>query len=216
MNIINRIVIVLSLLCIMVTVTAVCLFPHFFVEQLSLLSDLLVEDVLPRVELFDHLILIGIAAAVDIVLFAFLPVQLYRPRIKTVRVQQIDGGTVMLTADSIRQRLAFFIDGLADVVSVKPDVDVKRDTVRVAVDVQTSATVNVPAKAQEIVEVIRTVVTETMGLQLSGEPQVRIRTGRFIAASRRPDQPTLPARPIKSDERAAPAAAAAASVDEEE
>jgi hypothetical protein len=221
MNVINRIVIVLALLCIMVAVTVVCLFPHFFVGQVSLLADRL-DDLLPRVELADHLILIGIAAAVDIVLFVFLLAQLYRPRVKSVRVQQIDGGTAMLTADSIRQRLAFFIDGLADVVSVKPEVVIKRDAVRVAVDVQTSATVNVPAKAQEIVGVIRTVVTETMGLQLRGEPQVRIRTGRFIAASKRPasmDQPKLPARPVtlaESGERVAPAATAAAGLDEEE
>lgn len=182
MNVINRIVIVLALLCIMVAVTAVCLFPHFFVRQLSLQSDLL-DDVIQRVELVDHLILIGIAAVADIVLLFFLLAQFYRPRVKSVRVQQIDGGTAMLTADSIRQRLGFYIDGLADVVSVKPKVDVKRDGVRVAVDVQTSATVNVPAMAQEIVGVIRAVVTETMGLQLRGEPQVRIRTGKFVAAS---------------------------------
>lgn len=226
MNVINRIVIVLALLCIMVAVTAVCLFPHFFVGQVSLLSDRL-EDVLLRVELVDHLILIGVAAVVDIVLFVFLLAQFYRRRIKSVRVQQIDGGTAVLTADSIRQRLGFYIDGLADVVSVRPKVEIKRDTVRVAIDVKTSATVNVPAKAQEIVEVIRLVVTETMGLQLRGEPQVRIRTGRFVAASKRPevplpasmDQPPLPARPItlaESAERPAPTAGVAASVDEEE
>lgn len=221
MNVINRIVIVLALLCIMVAVTAVCLFPHFFVRQLSLQSDLL-DDVIQRVELVDHLILIGITAVVDIVLLFFLLAQFYRPRVKSVRVQQIDGGTAMLTADSIRQRLGFYIDGLADVVSVKPKVDVKRDGVRVAVDVQTSATVNVPAMAQEIVGVIRAVVTETMGLQLRGEPQVRIRTGKFVAASSQElpllaslDQPPLPARPVtlaQSGERAAPAAGA----DEEE
>jgi hypothetical protein len=184
MNIVNRIVIIIVLVLVLVGVTAVGLFPDPFIARLVSFIDWLELDGLEaRLELVHRLILIGVAAIVDIVLLLFLVLELRRPKAKAVRVQQVDGGTAMLTADSIRGRLGFYIDGLEDVVSVKPKVQIKRDKVMVAVDVRTSATVNVPAKAQEVVSIIRMVVLETLGLELSGEPQVNIKTGSYKAAS---------------------------------
>ena len=184
MNIVNRIVISIVLILVLVGVTAVCLFPDPFIARLVSFIDWLELDGLgARLELVHRLILIGVAAMVDVVLLLFLVLELRRPKAKAVRVQQVDGGTAMLTADSIRGRLGFYIAGLEDVVSVKPKVQIKRDKVMVAVDVRTSATVNVPAKAQEVVSIIRMVVVETLGLELSGEPQVYIKTGSNKATS---------------------------------
>jgi len=200
MNIVNRIVIVIALIATLVGVTAVCLFPDFFISQFSILSDWLVARTEPRVELIDHLYLIAVAAVVDIALLLFLALELRRPKAKSVRVQRVEGGTAMLTADSIRKRLAFYIDGLEDVVSVKPQVQIKRDTVSVAVNVQTSAAVNVPSKAREIVAIIRMVITETMGLKLRGEPQVQIRTGKYKDMPLPPAVPDTPALPMDEEE----------------
>jgi hypothetical protein len=188
MNVFNRVTIVVLALAAIVAVTAVCLFPDFFIERLSDLAQWL-NDIQPRLELMDRLILIGIFVAVDFALLVLVVLELRRPGARAVRVQQVEGGTALVTADSIKRRLAFHIDGLQDVVSVKPQVQIQRDTVRVAVDVGTSAAVDVPGKAREIVSVIRMVVTETMGLKLRGEPRVNIRTGSYK------DVPLPPAEP---------------------
>jgi len=178
MNIVNRILVVIAILALLVGVTAACLFPDPLISQLALTANQL-DDLLPRVQLVDRLILIAVAAVVDIILLSLLAMELRRPGAKVVHVQQVEGGATTLTVESIRKRLAFYIDGLQDVVSVKPRVRVKRDTVSVVVHVQTSAAVSVPQKAQEIVATIRMVVTETMGLKLRNDPQVHIRTGSY-------------------------------------
>ena len=68
------------------------------------------------------------------------------------------------------------------------------------VDVQTSAAVHVPAKAREIISIVRMVVTETMGLKLDGEPQIHIRTGRYKEVSVGTPPPTAPAAPVLEEE----------------
>lgn len=182
MNLINRLIIILALIVALVIVTAACLFPDFFIQQLVIFADRM-ERVEPRIMLQDRLILIAIAAVVDLVLILFLLLQFRRSAPKSVRIQRVEDGTALLSADSIQKRLAFYIDGLPEVVNVQPKVRIKKDTVAVAVDVQTSADVDVPSKAREIVSVIRMVVTETMGLALHGEPQVNIRTASFKQVS---------------------------------
>lgn len=188
MNIFNRIVIVVLALAAIVAVTAICLFPDFFIERLSDLAGWL-NGIQPRLVLADRLILIGVFVAVDFLLLLLVVLEFRRPGAKAVRVQQVEGGTALVTADSIKRRLAFHIDGLQDVVSAKPQVQIKRDTVSVTVDVQTSAAVNVPSKAREVVSVIRMVITETMGLKLKGEPQVSIRTGSYKDVALAPAEP---------------------------
>jgi hypothetical protein len=195
MNVFNRITIIVLALAAIVAVTAICLFPDFFIERLSELAQWL-TGIQPRLALVDRLILIGIFVAVDFVLLLLVVLELRRPGAKAVRVQQVEGGSALVTADSIKRRLAFHIDGLQDVVSVKPQVQIKGDTVRVAVDVGTSAAVNVPAKAREIVSVIRMVITETMGLKLKGEPQVNIRTGSYKDISVAPAEPAVEPEPL--------------------
>lgn len=176
MNIVNRVVIVILLIVAVLAVTAVALFPDFtvarFLDVARWANDIVGRMVTPD----DNLILIAIGAMVDFVLLLFLALELRRPGAKAVRVQRVEEGTAMLTVDSIKQRLSYHIDALEDVVSVKPQVQIQRDKVRVAVDVQATATANVPAKAQEVVSIVRMVVTEMLGLELRGQPQVNIRT----------------------------------------
>ena len=178
MNLINRVIILLGLIVVLVLVTVLCLFPRESIQQLVAFAGWL-EGIEPRIMLQDRLILIAIAVVVDLVLIFLIFLELRRPEPKSVRIQRVEGGTALLSSDSIQKRLAFYIDGLSEVVNVKPKVQVKKDTVKVAVDVQTAANVDLPSKAREIVSVIRMVVTETMGLRLHGEPQVNIRTGSY-------------------------------------
>lgn len=187
MNVFNRIAMILLAVVAIIAVTAVCLFPDPFIERLSDLSQWL-NDVQPRLEMVDRLILIAVFVVVDFVLLLLIALELRRPRAKAARVHQVEGGSALVTADSIKRRLAFTIDALPDVVSAKPQVEIRRDTVTVSAEVQTSAAVNVPSKAREIVSVIRMVISETMGLKLKGEPQVSIKIGSYK------DLPPMPAQ----------------------
>lgn len=195
MNVFNRVMMVLLALITIVVVTVVGLFPDPFIGRLSDLSQWL-NGIQTRLEMADRLVLIGILVAVDFVLLLLVVLELRRPRAKAARVHRVEGGSALVTADSIKRRLAFTIDGLEDVVSAKPQVEIKRDTVTVSVDVQTSAVVNVPAKAREIVSIVRMVISESMGLKLRGEPQVSIKIGSYK------DLPPAPAEPESEPEAA--------------
>lgn len=200
MNIVNRIIVIVAAMALIVAVTAICLQPEFFSGQLSILSDYLDQIVPSGSDVTGRLILIVVAAVIDVVLLLFLVLELRRPRAKAVSVQGVDGGSALVTVDSIRQRLAFYIDGLEDVVSVKPRVQIRRDRVSAAVDVVASATVDVPAKAGEIVGIIREQVTEAMGLKLAGEPKVKIRIGSYKDAPRvEPPVPSPLPSPVAPD-----------------
>jgi hypothetical protein len=178
MNVVNRLLIIIALLLALVIVTVVCLFPEYVVGQLLIFFTSL-DSLVARVMWSDRMILIGVATLVNIGLILFLALELYRPQAKEVRITSIEGGDATISVDSIKQRLSFYIDGLADVASAKPKVRIKGDKVLVSVDVQTVAAVNVPAKAREVVAVIQMVIQETMGLELRSEPRVRIQTGSY-------------------------------------
>lgn len=194
MNVVNRIIVIVAAMALVVAVTAICLLPEISAGQLSILSDYVDQIVPSGSDVTGRLILIVVAAVIDVVLLLFLVLELRRPRAKAVSVQGVDGGSALVTVDSIRQRLAFYIDGLEDVVSVKPRVQIRRDRVSAAVDVVVSATVDLPAKAGEIVGIIRAQVTEAMGLKMAGEPKVKIRIGSYKDAPRvePPVPPPLP------------------------
>jgi len=205
MNILNRIVMVLLILTLLVAVTAACLFPDNFVMLMRWVANEL-EWASQRLTVTGRLILIGVAVVVDLFLLLVLVLELRRGKPKAVRVQDVEGGEAAVTVDSIQNRLAFYIDSLAEVVSARPRVEIKGDRVRVAVDVKTAATVSVPAKAREVVDVIRMVIVETMGLKLLGEPKVNIRTASYA------DVTAPPALSVAEREpEPAPAGAAAAS-----
>jgi hypothetical protein len=193
MNVFNRVVMVLLILALLVIITAFLLFPDYFILQLTWIADQL-DRVRGDLTLNWRLILIGIAVAADLILLFLLVLELRRSKPKAVRVQQVEGGQAEVTVDSIQNRLAFYIDSLEEVVSARPKVEIKGDRVRVAVDVRTAATVAVPAKAREVVEVIQMVITETMGLKLLGEPKVNIRTASYADVVAPPLTPAEPPR----------------------
>ena len=234
MNIANRVLVIVLLIMAVIVVTAVSLFPDFFIARFSEVADSLSDIVARMVKPEDNLILIAIGAVIDFLLLLFLALELRRPGARAVRVQRIEEGTALLTVDSIKQRLSFYIDALEDVVRVRPQVQIQRDKVRVAVDVETTATTNVPAKAQEVVSIIRMVVTETLGLELRGQPKVNIKTRGYkdlvppAVPTLEPDElhdpafalpdldePPLPALPLPVPEELAPASPAMPVLEEE-
>ncbi len=100
--------------------------------------------------------------------------ELKRRRPKAVRVHTEGGSNATLTTESVSRRLAWHLDQLADVISATPEVTPAGKAVNVVVTLETRPEIDVPMKTDEVVGVIKEVVTERMGLQL-GKVQVQIK-----------------------------------------
>ena len=80
-----------------------------------------------------------------------------------------------MTTDSIARRLAYNIDQLAEVISVKPKVTARGKGVHVRLNVETGPEIDVPAKTEEISKVAKEVIEERMGLKLAGKLEISIK-----------------------------------------
>jgi ABC-type nickel/cobalt efflux system permease component RcnA len=116
--------------------------------------------------------LLGLAAAVLICWLLWKELKPRRP--KAVKIHTEGGSNATITTESVSKRLAWHIDQLADVISVTPEVTAFGRSVKVTVSVETRPEIDVPMKTDEIVGVVKEVVTDRMGLQL-GKVQVRIK-----------------------------------------
>ncbi len=178
MNTFNRIVVVLDALLTMIVVTLLLAFP---VKSLTLVMETasailrLLARIRPEYNVLSQALLILVAIFVDFLLVLLIISEFRGPRRKTIRVASVTGGEVRVTIDSIANRLRYHIDPLPDILAVKPRVSRKGKGVALSIEVDASAEVNVPRKAEEVLEVTRQVIEEKMGLQLAGKPQVQIR-----------------------------------------
>jgi len=119
-------------------------------------------------------LLILCAVFLDVLLVGFLVLQVRGPAKHTLRVQRVGGGQVVVTAESLTERLQYHIDQLADVIGVKVRVSPRGGGVDVEVNLQTGADTNVPEKAEQVLEVTRQVVEDKMGLKLARKPRVNV------------------------------------------
>jgi hypothetical protein len=133
---------------------------------------------------FSRVLLIAGAILFDGIMILLIGLELWPRRRRTVRVQQATGGMVQLDMSSIADRLAYHIDQMQDVISAKPAIRARRNGVDVAIQVTTAPEVDVPAKAQEIIERTQSVMTEKMGLKLAGPPRVEVRIAPYPKAAK--------------------------------
>ena len=180
MNTVNRIVVVILLLVVMVSCTITLLFPvralDAVARQPAALADSLREFERYSPEWFVRVGLGGLfAVTLDVILFLLIILELRRPRPKAIRVAQAGGGEVQVSIASIADRLKYEVDQLPDVLRSRPKVSTRRRGVLIELDVETAAGVNVPEKAEQIVETARRVVEERMGLKLARPPRVNLR-----------------------------------------
>ena len=175
MNTLNRVVIVVLVLLGMVACTATLAFPvrilRAAVRQQAALADYI--DSLNLVFRVGACVLI--ALALDIVFVLLLAVELRRPKTKAIRVEQAAGGVVEVSIGSIADRLKYEVEQLQGVLRSKSQVSGKRRGVLVELDVDIAAGLEVPTKAEQIVETARQVVEEKMGLKLARPPKVNLR-----------------------------------------
>jgi hypothetical protein len=146
------------------------------------------------------------AVVLDIILVLFLIAEVRRPAAKAIRVKKTAGGEVQVSVNSIADRLKYEIDQLASVLRTKPQVQAKRGGVVVELDVETVAEIDVPQKADQIVETARRVVEEKMGLKLARPPKVNLRAVPYPSTPARPkiSAPTPVETPAETVEEESP------------
>ena len=178
MNVFNRLVVIVLLIVSMIVLPVLLVLVPARPDNVAIIG----QGALSRLEAIggqnQFLLVIG-GAALAVLTFVFcgllLWLELRRPYGKAVRVQKVSGGEAQVTTDSIARRLAFNIDQLADVISVKPKVLAKGKGVHVRLNVETGPEIDVPAKTEEISRVAREVIEERMGLKLAGKLEISIK-----------------------------------------
>ena len=169
MNLVNRVIVILGLLTTMVLSAILFIASGPALRALILFLQQAEANLMamtgPRVFLrwVGGLVLIFLVWAICA---ALLWLEIRRPRVKTIKVQQVSGGSAELAADSIANRLEYNIDLLADVVKVRPTINSGRKGVKVVLAVETSPEIDVLGKTEEIQVLTRDIVENRMGLQL--------------------------------------------------
>jgi len=175
MNTFNRIVIILLLLALMVLIPLMLILPEQVESVLRYTADLLQVNLLwlnslaGGTQILIRLALAAIALIVFLIGLLLLILEIVRLHRRTVRLKDGSGELMM---EGIGGHLAYHIDLLPDVIRVRPEVESKGKSVRVALYVETGPHVSVPEKSAEIREVARKVIEEQLGLEVRGEIKV--------------------------------------------
>ncbi|MBN2006881.1 MAG: hypothetical protein JXA21_26240 [Anaerolineae bacterium] len=175
MNMFNRVVLVLISLLLMVVLTVSFMYPQGVLISVG-------EWLKYGGEFFGQqksLVRIGggltLSLIVDAVLAFLIFLELRPQRKRSIRVQQVAGGMVTINDTSITQQIAYKLDPIAGVITVKPQIRAKGDKVKATVQVEVGANVNVPRMATLLMERVQKVLAEDLGLQVYGQPEVQIK-----------------------------------------
>lgn len=205
MNTVNRIVIVIVLLALIAALTAVFVLPHVLLINIGnwiVQSGQYFNQMQPAWRLVGGLFL-ALIADLLILLLIFLEVRPGRKRF--IRVQQVTGGMAAISGESIVQQLVYKLDPLPDVIKVTPKVHAKRDKVQAIVDVDVEAGADVPGLATQLMGVVKTVLSDDLGLQVYGQPEVRIKVApaptTVVKKSRPAVEEPLPPQPVVPTEK---------------
>jgi len=206
-NVFNRIMMILVILVVFIAVTIGLVVP---VESLAVIGGVAgsvlrtLNRIRPEFLLPFRALLILCAILIDVLLVALLFLEVRGPR-HTIRVAKVGGGQVSVTAESLAERIQYHVDQLADVIKVQVKVAPRGGGVDLDLNIQTGADVNVPEKAEQILEVTRQVVEDKMGLKLGRKPRINIHAmpypgvvARPTAPPQLPSQPTPPTPPAPS------------------
>lgn len=204
MNAVNRVLVVILLLVAIPVCTILLVWPVPALQAIGGQVDVLI-DFLNSLRWYVRLPLgILFALALDILFILLIVFEVRRPPRKAIRVQKTTGGgEVMVNVASIADGLRYEIDQLPTVLRSRSRVAGKRGGVVVELDVETAG-IDVPGKAEQVVETARRVVEEKMGLKLARPPKVNLRAVPY------PSTPVSPAKPevgLPAEPEAGPEAA---------
>ena len=192
MNTFNRVVMVILLLVLLPLVSVLFVIPHVILPDVGTWMTNLGHQLLslqPWLRLGGGILL---ALLFDALAIFLIVMELRRPRRKFIRVQELSGGTATLSVESIVEQLQYRLDPLPNVIKVEPAVRAKGNKVAAVVDVTVAPGVNVPAMAARLVDTVKEALTEDLGLQVAGVPQVRIKVAQPPEGKAPRSQPPVP------------------------
>ncbi|HOT93336.1 MAG TPA: hypothetical protein PLJ78_15960 [Anaerolineae bacterium] len=200
MNTVNRVVIVIVLLMLMAILTAVFILPHVLLINIGEWlagAGRYFNQIQPVWRLVGGLLL---SLIFDLLILFLIFLEVRKPPKRFIRVQQVTGGLAAVSAESIVQQLVYNLDPLPNVIKVTPKVHAKKDKVQAIVDVDVEAGADVPALATKLMDVVKTVLSDSLGLQVYGQPEVRIKVAPaptpVVKKSRPVAEPPAPSRPV--------------------
>ena len=207
MNVFNRVIMILVILAVFLVLT-IGLFVPF--ESLAVMGGVAsstlhtLNRIRPEFLLPFRALLILCAILIDVLLIALLFLEVRGPR-HTIRVTRVSSGQVSVTTESLAERIQYHVDQLPGVIKVQVNVAPRGGEVDLVLNIQTGSDVNVPEKAEQVLQVTRQVVEDKMGLKLGRQPRVNIHAMPYPGVATRPaplprppSQPTPPAPPAPS------------------
>ncbi len=169
MNVINRILVILAVFITLVIALVMIISPF---GVLLVLPDALQGGYnnLSALYLANPLVFtvvqVLLAVVVGLVLLLFLFWEIRPHGQNDVQVKTTGGSKATVTTDSVSQRLVYQIDQLPDVLNVYPRVNGRKESVDVYLQLETTPSINIPAKTEEVTTLIKKIVEEQMGLKL--------------------------------------------------
>jgi len=173
-NTLNRVVIVTVCLASIAALTALFLLPQIVLiaaGQWMLDWGSYIQGIDPWVRLGTG---VAIAVVVDIALAIVIILEVRRPRSRFLRVQQVAGGMANISTDSVVELLQHRLEPLPGIIRATPKIRAKGNRVTAWVDALVARGTNVPQTANQLIEVIQSVLTEELGLQIAGHPEVQV------------------------------------------
>jgi hypothetical protein len=175
MNAINRVLVVVMLLISIPACMTLLVAPNQVLEP----AVAGLNELITTLEGFSPLIRVpvGVALALTwlVVAILLLALELRRPREKMVRLDRVDGGQIEVSLKTVTDRITYDIDQLPGVLKARPRASARRRGVTVEVDVEIAGDAEVPARAAQVVEVVRRAVEERVGVKLMRPPKVIVR-----------------------------------------
>jgi len=186
MNTFNRVVMVILFLLAIPLLTLLLVVPVPALQAISAYAAAWARG-LSAMSLYIRLFAgVLLSLIVDFVLVLMVVLEVRRKRPKAIEVDQLDGGQVLVNADSVADRLRYEVDLLPGVLRTTPSVGVKKGGVVVDLDVEAAAGINVSDSAQPIVETVQDVVENKLGLRMARPPKVRLHTVGYPKAYKAP------------------------------
>jgi hypothetical protein len=185
MNALNKVLVVLAVLLAIPVCVALLVAP---VQILGAAGGGL-EAVISWLEAVPSLlrVVLGILCALAwlVICVLFLVLELRRPPARTVRLEKVGGGEVEVSLRTVGEHIAYGVDQLPGVLRVRPSVSARRGGVVIELEVDTAGDMDVPVRAAQVVEAVRSVVEERVGVRLARPPKVRLRAAPISAVPRR-------------------------------
>ncbi len=204
----NRIVIIFALLVLMAACTLLFIFPHPVLTTVGQWLVDLGEQILQIVPGIRLAVGVVLALIFNVIAIFLIYLEVRKQRARFIRVKELSGGMATLNVDSIKEQLQYRIDPLPNVVNVASEIKAKGQKVGAVVNVTVAPGSNVPEMASRLVEVSRDVLSRELGLEVAGDPEIRMTVaghgekGRPAARRERPQEQSRPReeRPLPEPE----------------